>query len=170
MLVASSVFRLPFRALHVCALALFLVWACLGTELHIQGDRRQPPYDTLVLHILAQDGKTIPGPVPFFAVVKDLHYPVWFYLDALKAGKTTGFAAPVPKGLALEAANIEVRADATIEEATGRHFWVGYSSDGWARPESPETILIRRGCRTGAGMQISDRYRTVTIFPAWCAP
>ena len=41
--------------------------------------------------------------VTFYSVDKYLHYPIWFYLETLKAGKITGFARPHPHGRSRQA-------------------------------------------------------------------
>jgi hypothetical protein len=89
----------------------------------------------------------------------------------LKAGRKTGFAAPIGDedlgALAKEAARIEVKSNASISDAQGAHFWVGYTSL-WDQKTLPEALMVQRGCRIGPDVKVRDRYHTSTIFPVWC--
>jgi len=120
--------------------------------------------------MLAQEADN-PNTVPFYSVDKYLHYPVWFYLETLKAGKITGFARPFPERdrakLAADAARIQVKNHVSIEDAKGEHFWVAYSS-AWPEKLSPQEILTARGCRVGGDVTVFDRYHWSAIFPVWC--
>ena len=169
MLVATAYCRLNSRAVRLTGGLLCAAWACMVIQHHLKGDDKKSPYDSLVIRMLAQEeGST--GQVAFYSVDKYLHYPIWFYLETLKAGKVTGFASPIPAGrkrVAAEAARIEVRKRASIDDARGAHFWVGYSS-AWSEKLSPEAILRQRGCRTGADVTVRDRYHSSTVFPVWC--
>jgi hypothetical protein len=104
-------------------------------------------------------------------VDKYLHYPIWFYLETLKAGHRTGFAAPIREedlaALSREAARIEVKTNVSIADAQGAHFWVGYTS-AWDQKSSPEALIAQRGCRVGPDVTVRDRYHASTIFPVWC--
>jgi hypothetical protein len=137
---------------------------------HLKGDDKKTPFDSLVVQMLAQEADN-PNNVTFFSVDKYLHYPVWFYLETLKAGKITGFAAPIRARdrarLAADASRIVVKNHVNIDEARGAHFWVGYSS-AWQDKSSPEEILTARGCRVGGDVTVRDRYHWSTIFPVWC--
>jgi 4-amino-4-deoxy-L-arabinose transferase-like glycosyltransferase len=170
MMVASAYFRMPSRVLRVSGALLCAVWACLAIQHHIKGDDRKTPFDSLVIQVLDQE-KTSSGQIQFFSVDKYLHYPVWFYLETLKAGHRTGFAAPIRDAdlpaLAKEAARVEVKSNVSISDAQGAHFWVGYSS-AWEQKTLPEALMIERGCRTGPDVKVRDRYHSMTIFPVWC--
>jgi hypothetical protein len=170
MVVVTAYYRLHSRAVLFTGGVLCTVWAGLAIQHHLKGDDKKTPFDLLVIQMLAQEAGS-QGPVPFYSVDKYLHYPVWFYLDVLKAGKVTGFGAPLPADrskLAAEAARIEVtNHQVSIESVHGPHFWVGYSS-AWNEKVSPEVILQQRGCRTGADVTVRDRYHSSTIFPVWC--
>jgi hypothetical protein len=137
---------------------------------HLKGDDKKTPFDSLVIQMLAQEADN-PNTVTFFSVDKYLHYPVWFYLETLKAGKITGLAAPIWAAdrarLAADAARIVVKNHVNIGDAKGAHFWVGYSS-AWQDKLSPEEILTARGCRVGGDVTIRNRYHWSTIFPVWC--
>ena len=170
MLVVAAYFQLNTLAVRITGGVLCAVWAGMVIQHHLRGDDKKTPFDLLVIRMLAQEADN-PDSVRFYSVDKYLHYPVWFYLETLKAGKITGFAAPIrpadrPK-LAIEAARIEVKNHIRIEDATGAHFWVGYSS-AWQEKSSPEAIVTARGCRVGADVTVSDRYHSSTIFPVWC--
>jgi hypothetical protein len=170
MMVACAYFRLPSRLLRISGAVLCAAWAFLAIQHHIKGDDRKTPFDTLVIQLLDQE-KTTSGQVRFFSVDKYLHYPIWFYLETLKAGHKTGFASPIVDAdlgtLAAEAARIEVKSNASIYDAQGAHFWVGYTS-AWDQATLPEAQMIQRGCRTGPDLKVRDRYHTATIFPVWC--
>jgi hypothetical protein len=170
MLVVAAYFQLNSRAVWVTGGLLCGVWATLVIQHHLRGDDKKTPFDRLVIQMLAQEeGNT--NRVPFYSVDKYLHYPVWFYLETLKAGKLTGFGGGFrpadPAKMALEAGRIDVKNHVPIEQARGTHFWVGYSS-AWKEKLSPEATLQQRGCRTGADVTVSDRYHSSTIFPVWC--
>ena len=149
----------------LCALLAVLV-----IHHHLKGDDKKTPFDALVIQMLAQEAGN-PDHVVFYSVDKYLHYPVWFYLDTLKNGKITGFAAPIRDAdrprLAEQAARIEVKNHVSIDEAKGAHFWVGYST-AWQDKQTPEAILTARGCRVGADFTVRDRYHWSAIFPVWC--
>jgi hypothetical protein len=170
MLVAAAYFQLNSLPVRITGGVLCAVWAGMCIQHHIKGDDKKTPYDLLVVRMLAQEADN-PATVTFYSVDKYLHYPIWFYLETLKAGKLTGFAAPLRTAdrprLAEEAARIQVKNHVSLDEARGAHFWVGYSS-AWQEKSSPEAILRARGCRVGADVTVRDRYHTSTIFPVWC--
>ena len=170
MLVAAAYFRLNSLAVRITGGVLCAIWAGMVIQHHLRGDDKKTPFDILVIQMLAQEQGN-PEPVTFYSMDKYLHYPVWFYLDTLKQGKITGFAALPPdadrRKLAAAAARIEVKNHVAISDARGAHFWVGYSS-AWNEKLSPEAILAQRGCRTGADVTVRDRYHSSTIFPVWC--
>jgi hypothetical protein len=169
MLVTAAYYQLSSAAFRITGGVLCAVWAGMVIQHHLKGDDKKTPFDALVIQMLAQEADN-PNSVTFYSVDKYLHYPVWFYLETLKAGKITGFATPMPADrakLAAGAARIQVRNHVNIEEAKGAHFWVGYSS-AWNEKLSPEAILTARGCRTGADVTVRDRYHWSTIFPVWC--
>jgi hypothetical protein len=116
----------------------------------------------------------ITGPIRLFVLEKHLHYAPWFYLETLKAKKIAGFTVhftePEIERLSRKAAAVEVRRDATIDDARGPHFWVLTSTYSWRRKETPQQILTQRGCQVGLDLTLRDRYRTITAFPVWCAP
>jgi hypothetical protein len=171
MLVTAAYYQFNSTAVRVTGGVLCAVWAGIVIHHHLKGDDKKTPVDSLVIQMLAQEADN-PNPVTFYSVDKYLHYPVWFYLETLKAGKITGFAGPIRKAdrpkLAIEAARIDVKNHVSIDDAKGTHFWVGYSS-AWQGKLLPEAILTQRGCRTGADVTVSDRYHSSTIFPVWCA-
>ena len=170
MLVTAAYYQLNSPVVRIAGGILCAVWAGMVIHHHLKGDDKKTPFDSLVIQMLAQETDT-PNNVTFYSVDKYLHYPVWFYLETLKAGKITGFAAPIRDAdrarLAAAAARIQVKSHVGIEEARGSHFWVGYSS-AWQEKLSPEAILNGRGCRTGADVTVRDRYHWSTIFPVWC--
>jgi hypothetical protein len=170
MVVATAYCRLNSRAVWIAGGLLCAAWACAVVHHHLKGDDKKTPFDVLVIQMLAQEEGN-PNPVRFYSVDKYLHYPVWFYLETLKAGRVTGFGPSLPADrgkLAAEAARIEVISHGvSIDEARGSHFWVGYSS-AWNGKLLPEAILQQRGCRTGADVTVSDRYHASTVFPVWC--
>jgi len=169
MLVTAAYYQLSSAAFRITGGVLCAVWAGMVIQHHLKGDDKKTPFDALVIQMLAQEADN-PNSVTFYSVDKYLHYPVWFYLETLKAGKITGFATPMPADrakLAAGAARIQVRNHVNIEEAKGAHFWVGDSS-AWNEKLSPEAILTARGCRTGADVTVRDRYHWSTIFPVWC--
>jgi hypothetical protein len=170
MLVTAAYYELNSNAVRITAGVLCVVWAGMVIQHHLKGDDKKTPFDSLVIQMLAQEADN-PNHVTFFSVDKYLHYPIWFYLETLKAEKITGFAAPVRKmdraRLAAYATRIQVRNHVSIDEATGAHFWVGYSS-AWDEKLSPEQILAARGCRVGGDVTVRDRYHWSTIFPVWC--
>ena len=170
MLVAAAYYQLNSLAVRITGGVLCAIWAGMVIHHHLKGDDKKTPFDSLVIQMLAQEAGN-PATVPFYSVDKYLHYPIWFYLETLKAGKITGFAANIRTAdrgkLAAEAARIVVRNHVDIEDARGTHFWVGYSS-AWQEKSSPEAILTQRGCRTGADVTVRDRYHSSTIFPVWC--
>jgi hypothetical protein len=170
MLVAAAYYQLNSPIVRITGGVLWAVWAGLVIQHHLKGDDKKTPFDSLVVQMLAQEADN-PGAVIFYSVDKYLHYPVWFYLETLKAGKITGFAARIRTAdrgkLAAEAARIQVKNHVNLEDARGAHFWVGYSS-AWQEKLSPEAILTARGCRTGADVTVRDRYHWSTIFPVWC--
>ena len=170
MLVTAAYYQLNSTAVRITAGILCAVWAFMVVQHHLKGDDKKTPFDGLVIQMLAQEADN-PNPVTFYSVDKYLHYPVWFYLETLKAGKITGFARPFPPAdrprLAAYAARIHVVNHVNIADAKGTHFWVGYSS-AWGEKLSPEEILTARGCRVGGDVTVRDRYHWSTIFPAWC--
>ena len=170
MLVTAAFFQLNSTAVRITAGLLCAFWAAMVINHHIQGDDKKTPFDALVIQMLAQEADN-PNPVPFYSVDKYLHYPVWFYLETLKAQKITGFAKPFPPSdrpkLAAAAARIQVKNHVDIADAKGPHFWVAYSS-AWPEKQTPEEILSARGCRVGGDVTVRDRYHWSTIFPAWC--
>jgi hypothetical protein len=170
MIATIAFYRLPFRSVRILGALLAAAWIFLVGQHQLRGDDKKTPTDSLVLQMLAREDAG--GHVPFFAVDKYLHYPVWFYLENLKAGKTTGFAVPIRSAdlpaLGAKAARIDVRPNVTMNDVQGSHFWVGYSSYSWKEPQTPDQILQKRGCRTGADIVVSDRFHRVTAFPAWC--
>ena len=170
MLVAAAYYQLNSAAVRITGGILCAVWAGMVIQHHLKGDDKKTPFDSLVIQMLALEADN-PATVTFYSVDKYLHYPMWFYLETLKAGKVTGFAAPIRAAdrakLAAGAARIQVKSHVGIEDARGAHFWVGYSS-AWNEKLSPEAILTERGCRTGADVTVRDRYHWSTIFPVWC--
>jgi hypothetical protein len=170
MLVTAAYFQLNSAAVRVTGGILCAVWAGMVIQHHLKGDDKKTPFDLLVIKMLAQEADN-PDSVTFYSVDKYLHYPVWFYLETLKAGKITGLAAPIRLAdrakLAADAARIQVRNHVNIDEAKGAHFWVGYSS-AWRDKSPPEEILTARGCRVGGDVTVRDRYHWSTIFPVWC--
>ena len=170
MMVACAYCRMRARAVRVAGAVLCAAWACLAVQHHIKGDDKKTPFDILVIQLLDQE-KASSGQIQFFSVDKYLHYPIWFFLETLKAGRKTGFAVPIRDAdlpaLAKEAARIEVKSNVPISEAQGAHFWVGYSS-AWEPKTLPEEMIIQRGCRTGPDLKVRDRFHTITIFPVWC--
>jgi hypothetical protein len=148
-------------------------WAFAVVSHHLKRDDRRLPFDTFVVQMLAQE-KEQPGPIPFFAVDKTLHYPVSFYLKTLEAKKTTGFTlrftAPELDRLSKKAAAFEVHRDATVDEARGTHFWLGTTTYAWTQEVTPQEIMIQRGCRVGPELRVVDRYHTAMAFPVWCDP
>ena len=170
MLVTAAYYQLDSAAVRITGGILCAVWAGMVIQHHLKGDDKKTPFDSLVIQMLALEADN-PAAVTFYSVDKYLHYPVWFYLETLKAGKITGFAAPIRAAdrakLAAGAGRIQVKNHVGIDEARGAHFWVGYSS-AWHEKLSPEAILAERGCRTGADVTVRDRYHWSTIFPVWC--
>jgi hypothetical protein len=171
MLVTAAYYQLNSMAVRITAGVLCAVWAGMVIQHHLKGDDKKTPFDALVIQMLALESDN-PNPVTFYSVDKYLHYPIWFYLETLKAGKITGFARPFPPAdrprLAADAARIQVNNHVDLADAKGSHFWVGYSS-AWQEKLSPEEILAARGCRVGADVTVRDRYHWSTIFPVWCS-
>jgi hypothetical protein len=171
MLVTAAYYQLNSVAVRITAGVLCAAWAGMVIQHHLHGDDKKTPFDALVIQMLAQEADN-PNTVPFYSVDKYLHYPIWFYLETLKAGKITGMARPFPAAdrarLAADASRIQVKNHVSIDEAKGAHFWVGYST-AWQEKLSPEAILTARGCRVGADVTVRDRYHWSTIFPVWCA-
>jgi hypothetical protein len=170
MLVTAAYYQFNSVAVRVTGGLLCAVWAGMVIHHHLKGDDKKTPFDMLVTQLLAQEANN-PNPVTVFSVDKYLHYPIWFYLETLKAGKITGFAAPIRTAdrpqLAVEAARIDVKNHVNIDEAKGAHFWVAYSS-AWAEKLPPQAILAQRGCRVGPDVTVRDRYHWSAIFPVWC--
>ena len=170
MLVAAAYYQLNSLAVRIAGGVLCAIWAGMVIQHHMKGDDKKTPFDLLVIGMLAQE-ESNPNPVTFYSVDKYLHYPVWFYLETLKAGRITGFGAPIRTAdrakLAAQAARIEVKNHVDIADARGAHFWVGYSS-AWKEKLSPQAILTQRGCRTGPNVTVRDRYHWSAIFPVWC--
>jgi hypothetical protein len=170
MLVTAAYYQLNSAAVRITGGVLCAVWAGMVIQHHLKGDDKKTPFDSLVIRMLAQEADN-PNRVMLYSVDKYLHYPLWFYLETLKAGKITGFAAPIPTAdrprLAAEAARIDVKNHVNIDDARGAHFWVAYSS-AWKEKLSPQEILTQRGCRTGADVIVRDRYHWSAIFPVWC--
>jgi uncharacterized membrane protein len=170
MLVTAAYYQLNSVAVRIIAGVLCAVWAGMVIQHHLKGDDKKTPFDALVIQMLAQEADN-PNTVPFYSVDKYLHYPVWFYLETLKAGKITGFARPFPVAdrarLAVDASRIQVKNHVSIDDAKGAHFWVGYST-AWQGKLTPEAILTARGCRVGGDVTVRDRYHWSTIFPVWC--
>jgi uncharacterized membrane protein len=170
MLVTAAYYQLNSAAVRIIGGVLCAAWAGMVIQHHLKGDDKKTPFDSLVIQMLAQEADN-PNTVTFYSVDKYLHYPVWFYLETLKAGRITGFAARFRSAdrakLAADAARIQVRNHVKIDEAKGAHFWVGYSS-AWRDKLSPEEILTARGCRVGGDVTVRDRYHWSTIFPVWC--
>ena len=170
MLVTAAYYQLNSAAVRIIGGVLCAAWAGMVIQHHLKGDDKKTPFDSLVIQMLAQEAGN-PNTVTFFSVDKYLHYPVWFYLETLKAGKITGFAAPIRAKdrarLAADASRIVVKNHVNIDDAKGAHFWVGYSS-AWKDKLSPEEILTARGCRVGGDVTVRDRYHWSTIFPVWC--
>jgi hypothetical protein len=170
MLVTAAYYQLNSAVVRIIAAVLCAAWAGMVIQHHLKGDDKKTPFDSLVIQMLAQEADN-PQPVTFFSVDKYLHYPIWFYLETLKAEKITGFAVhirPADRGrLAADAARITVKNHVDIAEAKGAHFWVGYSS-AWQEKQSPREILAARGCRVGGDVTVFDRYHWSAIFPVWC--
>jgi hypothetical protein len=175
LLILTSVpyWRLRSRAVKLVGALVCAAWAFAVISNHLKRDERKTPFDTLVVEMLARE-KGQAGPIPFFAVDKTFHYPVWFYLETLEAKKTTGFtlhfSPPELERLSKRAAAFDVRRDSSIDAARGTHFWVGTSSYTWTQKETPQAIITQRGCRVGPELRVSDRYHTSTAFPVWCDP
>jgi hypothetical protein len=170
MLVSAAYFQLDSAAVRLTGGILCAAWAAMVIQHHLRGDDKKTPFDSLVIQMLAQEADN-PSTVTLYSVDKYLHYPIWFYLETLKAGKVTGFAAPIRAAdrqkLAAVAARIQVRNHVNIAEARGTHFWVAYSS-AWQENLSPQAILTQRGCRIGGDVTVRDRYHWSAIFPVWC--
>lgn len=170
LVVSAAYYRFKSRAVRITGGFIFSIWAFMVIQHQVKGDDKKTPFDTLVVQMLAQEAATS-GPLQFYSVDKYLHYPIWYYLETLKARKITGFAAPIPSAdrdrLAAEAARIHVNEHVDIADARGSHFWVGYTS-AWTEKLSPEAILSQRGCRVGSDVTVRDRYHASTIFPVWC--
>ena len=171
MLVAAAYYQLKSLPVRITGGVLMAVWAAMVIQHQVKGDDKKTPFDMLVVQMLAQE-KNNPEKVTFYSIDKYLHYPVWFYLDTLKNGKITGIGAHIEEAdrpsLAKQAARIEVITHyVPIEQVTGQHFWVGYSS-AWNEPQKPQEIFARRGCITGGDITVKDRYHWSAIFPVWC--
>ena len=170
MLVTAAYYQLNSAAVRIIAGVLCAVWAGMVIHHHLQGDDKKTPFDSLVVQLLAQEAGN-PNNVTLYSVDKYLHYPIWFYLETLKAGKITGMAAHFPPAdrarIAADAARITVKNHVSIEEAKGAHFWIAYSS-AWHEAQSPREILAARGCRVGGDVSVFDRYHWSAIFPVWC--
>ncbi len=151
--------------------ALAVLWAGLMVHQRTLGIHEKVPWDSLVLTILDQErGAT--QPVEFYSLDQYLHYPVWFFLENLKAGDSAGFAQVPPRSemprLSRDAAMIKVRRQTAVADLpqTG-HFWVAFSSS-WAGEPVRSTLKIQRGCRVGDPVVIWDKFHWITAFPAWC--
>ncbi len=170
MLVTAAYYQFNSIAVRITGGLLCAVWAGLVIHHHIKGDDKKTPFDELVIQMLAQEADN-PNPVTVYSIDKYLHYPIWFYLETLKAGKITGFGVPIrtadrPK-LAVEAARFEVKNHVSIDEAKGPHFWVAYSS-AWMEKLPPQAAFAQRGCRSGPDVTVRDRYHWSAVFPVWC--
>ena len=95
MLVTAAYYQFQSLPVRIIGGVLCTVWAGMVIQHHLRGDDKKTPFDVLVIQMLAQEAGN-PNPVTFYSVDKYLHYPVWFYLETLKAGKRTGFGALSP--------------------------------------------------------------------------
>jgi len=171
LLTAVAYCRLRSRAIRLVGLVLCAGWAIGVAHHQLKGDDKKTPVDTLVVEMLNREDATS-GPIPFFAVDRYFHYPVWFYLETLKARRITGLAVHLSDHdrdvLAAKAALIKVKANASIDDVRGAHFWLGTSSYSWKQKVSPGELMTQRGCRVGRELRVGDRYHTVAAIPVWC--
>jgi hypothetical protein len=164
-LFADSVCRMP-KWFSIPVIALTGVWAVGAAQFH-STDNRKFPYDTLTVNMLEQDHSTA-GRVPVYAIDPYLHYPIGFYLDALRTNRT-GPMRVRPANLQSEAERFDSIKTDSIDQVKGEHFWVGYTDQSWHDPKTPVQLLEERGCRA-AGPEISDRdsFHRVILVPMDC--
>jgi hypothetical protein len=166
-LLADSVLRMP-RWFSISFVALTGVWAIAAAQFH-STDNRKLPYDTLTLEMLEED-RTTSDRVPIFAIDPYLHYPIGFYLDALKDHRT-GPMGPRLGGhdLAEKAARFDSIKTDSLDQVKGTYFWVGWTDQSWKEPKTPRQLLEARGC-IAAGPEVSERdaYHRVILVPMQC--
>ena len=157
--------RAPVR---VGVIALAGVWAIFAATEHATDDRKLP-WDTLTLEMLDSEQSGKPH-IPFYAVDPYLHHPIWFYLDCLKNGWLGPFGPRLRDGATLsdKASRIETIKAASLDEARGDYFWVGYSDTSWRDSRSPKEILEARGCSAGPELSGRDRFHRVVLFAVQC--
>jgi hypothetical protein len=169
-LLADSVCRLS-RWISIPAIALTGVWAIGAARFHA-ADNRKFPYDTLTVEMLDADLSTA-ARVPLFAIDPYLHYPIGFYLDGLRTGRTGPFGPHIGArnvaDLTAKAQRFDSIKTESIDQVKGSYFWVGYTDTSWHDPKTPVQLLEQRGCHA-AGPEIAhrDSYHRVILVPMQC--
>ncbi len=171
LLICTLAWRLAPHALRIGALVVLGAWACVILITAAGRDHRKLPWDTLVATVALREAAASPaGEVDLYAMGLYIHYPISFYMDALKHGDFAGVAAlpvlPDREPLAA-AARLRVQRALDMNSVRGGHFWIAYSVKSWPGA-SPEILLAARACRLGEPLSSSDRFDAVRLFPAWC--
>jgi hypothetical protein len=166
-LFADSVCRMP-KWFSIPVIALTGVWAIGAAQFHAH-DNRKLPYDTLTIEMLDADLSTS-NRVPIYAIDPYLHYPIGFYLDGLRTGRTGPFGPHLGhRDLTAKAARFDSIKTDSIDQVKGSYFWVGYTDSSWRDPKTPVQLLEQRGCHA-AGPELSERdaYHRAILVPIEC--
>jgi len=169
-LLADSVVRMP-RWFSIPVIALTGVWAVHAAQFHAT-DNRKLAYDTLTWNMVDSSPRNATGRIPVYAIDPYLHYPIGFYLDALKTHRLGPFGPMINDTTSYveeKAQRFDSIKTDTIDQVKGSYFWVGYTDQSWHDPKTPVQILEARGCHT-AGPEISERdsFHRVILVPMEC--
>jgi hypothetical protein len=166
LLLADAIWHLPSR-FKMLALAIAGVWSLAAVASHAH-DNRKLPWDRLTIALARAEGGTS-SPVVLYSPDAHLHYPIGFFLDAMKKRRWEPFGPRADEAASLQT-RLEVRKIADMAEAQGPHFWIGYTDSGWTNPQTPREILERRGCRAGEAIVERDRFHAAILLPVDCPP
>jgi len=169
-ILAVGLCRLPRSALAGIIL-LIGFWGAFVLELHRVDDRKLP-WDTLTIGLLDQERSGSPQ-IPLYSIDRDMHFPLWFYMESLKTGKLGPFGphlvsrTDIPE-LAAKAARFEISKIKSLNDVRAQYFWLGYSDSDGKAARAVQEVLSRRGCRTGDVISASDRFHSAVVVAVQC--
>jgi uncharacterized membrane protein len=146
-LVAMSLSFLPFHRMRAVSVILVAAWVVLSVT-HLVHPRPRVNYEVLAELMITRE----PGPERVSLLIPDrfLAFPMTYHLEQHAPGRW------------------DVQTLATLDAASGRHFWIAYHRDRW-HGDPPATVLALRGYRVGPGIWVKDDWHRIIAFPVWQA-
>ncbi len=168
---ADSIWRLG-RVARAISVTMIAAWVICAAAFHATDDRKLP-WDALTIDILKAEHSGA-ARIPLYSVDPYLHFPIWFYMECLKAGQTGPIGPHIDshtdvRALAATAAAFDIIKSPNLDAAREPHFWVGFTDSSWPdKTKTARQIIEEKGCRAGPDFKARDRFHGAVLLQVEC--